>query len=238
MTSPHTLHQSLFYETSDFSAVAPATGKVQTALNPSPAAEIVNLIFKYTDGRFGQRISAHDQQGGRVDVQGDQIPAVGLEIAELVDVGILAAAAMTGGQFAAAGGIHMTRGGAVEQGFGGGALEDTDTATAGAVIVDGAALAVSPAENQGVVRGASSHQVSAVGFGTEPGEFGDVGPVNLKFAQPQIEPPERNAAVILVHLGKKFVESHRRPAFPSPAHRIQMIWMMILANQLRHKYRH
>ena len=79
-------------------------------------------------------------------MQGNQIFAVGFEITDLVNVGILAAAAMAGRQLSAARCVNVACGGAVEQGFRRSALEYADAATAGAVIVNRAALAISPAE--------------------------------------------------------------------------------------------
>src|SRR5689334_5785772 len=92
----------------------------------------------------GQRVLPHYQQRWRINVECDQVAAGDLQVADLMDVGVLAAAAETGSQLSRRGGIDVALWRAIEDGFCAGAGQHTHSAAGATVIVDRAALPGSP----------------------------------------------------------------------------------------------
>ena len=126
----------------------------------------------------------------------------GIEIADLVDVHIPAAAATVGGEFMRVRGEDMASGRAVEDGFSAGATEDADGAIAATVIMDGAALARFPAQNQRVIRRTGAHEVSAVRIRGEANERQDRRPLDREMAQARFEQIQRDVVVVGVQFGQ------------------------------------
>ena len=123
----------------------------------------------------------------------DQVLIAWFDVANLMDVCVLATATATGGKLPRLCGHDATVHCTIEYCFGTRAAEDAHGTTGAAMIVDGASLAISPAEDQRVVCGARAHQISAVRARREFHEGLDLSPVDLQVPQTILQQIQRNA---------------------------------------------
>src|SRR5258706_15938332 len=133
-----------------------------TSLNPSAFGKDVDLVLEFADDRICQRILTHGKQGGRIEVECDEVGAMRLVVGELMNIQVLCRAGETFAQPASANRKHLAFLGHVKDRLGCLTTDNTHGTGRIAVIVDGAALSIAPAENQCVVGGTLVHEVAPI----------------------------------------------------------------------------
>src|SRR5438128_1741697 len=144
-------------------------------------------------------------------MEGDQVGAAGLSVRELVNVEVLGRAHEAFRQFAGADLEEVAFLGHFKNRFGGFAAEDAHRTGRTAVIMDWAALAVAPAEDQGMVRGAGMHEVAPIAFRGKFHEGPDGGEVHAQAFKAVGQNIKRDALAILIQL--------REPLFNRQLHK-------------------
>src|SRR5262249_3178594 len=160
-----------------FAKIVP--GQLLALLDPRRVAELQEHRL-HAPTCIEQRVGPHLRQRRRVDMQRHEIRTPRLEVRHLVEVGVLTSQNAAGREVARESRLHQSVGGELENGLGQRAAQDAYGAGRAPVVVDGAALAVLPAQNQGVVPRTLAHQVARVAPFREADELGHLRAVEVE----------------------------------------------------------